>query len=795
MTMAGHDSDLTTGLQVVSARSGKDVNQASRINGTKELPSQAIWQENLTPAAVLELGLDPENPVYNLDFNDSLDLVDWDSCWDSCFSSAVGALEAYHESKDFDGERPEEEFLDSAFDVSASSCCPNTHDGFPEPEIQITSGQEPKTASQHNNVDTAELFFDDWSEFFGSSGSPSHDINGSLPASFDLPDNPSGLNFLQSLQLVGGETQPAMSPDVGYSTQQLPHPTSIGAIRGHESRRLVSDASPSTSRVASAGSSEPNPGNESHAELTNSRRHDKRDQGVATRRQSASPRTQRNRTYVENRAYTPLKQAPKTWDIFEYTKDGELDPSRLFSPEEIKRYLFDHPLHQGHRDLKESQLILRVHKTPASSAKKFPNGLRCRFKDCPMRTINQGQLLVVADELSVQYPDHDFFLNAAYFHLYCIERFLNFPEICAKLNVSAEGRNARKEEKRKNRFCLSLGQEESVVQDFVEANRSSNSQPITDRRRIGGNPWVAHLPRPVSEWLPSPDQSSLPYKGTLSHQLFLTKLHYGGRGRINLRKNREARAGYEGSNITRHLGDLKKEAKMRQYSRRHKNQNQLKTDPKTERWYRADDEAEEEEQHSEPSRPQRHQPPAVIGPNQAHGTKRDRDEPEGGQTLDQDIAQAHKKPRHHGSELKIKIPEYDPRRAERGIEIFEDPMDVFGDHEDVCMATTTGISPWTTPTPKSRPLQNSRSTPIYGLPSTISEDQSDHAIELELLAAQRRRRALEIEDAKEKEKELKLKLQKADRMKRARDEVFEDGDGANSKGKRRRVSYLQSAQT
>ena len=719
MTMAGHDSDLTTTLQVVSTRSEKDVNQASRMNGSKEPLSQESLQEYLTPAAILELGLDPDNPVYNLDFDDNLNIVDWNSC----FSSAVGALEPSQESNNFDDEHPEGEFSESAFNVSASSYCPNTHAGSPEPEVQVASEQEPSPASQDNNFDTAEIFFDDWSEFFGSSGSSSHDINGSLPGSFELPDNPSGLDFLQSLQLVGGETQPAMSQSVGHNTQQLPHSTSNGAIRGYESRTLPGDASSSASR-ASAESSEPSPGKENRAVLTNSRRNSKRDQGVATRRQSRSLRTQSNKTYVENRAYTPLKQAPKTWDIFEYTKDGELDPSRLFSPEEIKRYLFDHPLHQGHRDLTESQLKLRVHKTPASSAKRFPNGLRCRFKDCPMRTINQGQLLIVADELSVQYPNHDFFLNAAYFHLYCIEHFLDFPEICAKLNVSAEGRNARKEENRKNRFCFSLGQEEKVVQDFVEANRSSNSQTTTDRRRIGGNPWVAHLPRPVSEWLPSPDQSSLPYKGTLSHQLFLTKLHYGGRGRLNLRKNREQRAGYEGANITRHLGDLKKEAEMRQYSRRHKNQNKLKPDPKTERWYRTDDEVEEEE----------------------------------------------------------------ARRAELGIDEREVPMDVVGDHEDVCMASTSGISPRTTLTPKSRPLQNSPSAPIHGLPSTISEDQNDDAIELEILAAQRRRRALEIEDAKDKEKELKLKLQKADKMKRARDEGLEDGDGADSKGKRRRVS-------
>ena len=310
-------------------------------------------------------------------------------------------------------------------------------------------------------------------------------------------------------------------------------------------------------------------------------------------------------------------------------------------------------------------------------------------------------------ELSVQHPDHDHFLNAAYFHLYCIERFLNFPEICAKLNVSAEGRDARKEKNRKNRFRLGLSEEEKVVQDFVEANGSSNSQSASNIRVIGGNPWVAHLPRP------SPDQSSLPYRGTLSHQLVLTKLHYGGRGRINLRKNREDKAGYEGSNITRHLGDLRKEAELRQYSRTHKNQNRLK-------------------------------PP-----------------------------QAQKK-------LRQKIPKYQTRRAGLGTDEFVDPPDIDGDHQDVRMATPSETSPRTTRTPKSRPVQNHRYASIHGLPSTMSEDQSDDEIALEILAAQRRRRALEIEDAKDKEKELKLKLQKAEKRKRVE-------DGADSIGKRQRV--------
>lgn len=389
MTMAGQDSDLSGALEVLSTASQIDANQASWIMSTKELASQDSLLEWLTPAAILELGLDPGNPVYSLDFD--LGNLDWDSY---CPAAVDGsALEACQEPNDFGDDNREEESLQPSVDVSAaqpvsrsSVCSPNTHDGSPILEVQLSSGQEPSSASQYNTVGAAELFTKNWSDLFGSLDSPDHKINNSSPANFELPDNKSGLAFLQNLQLVGGETQPAMGLDVGYNLQRPPHATCHGGIQGYDSRRLASDEFSSEMRTVSARSSEPSPGNEKLAVLTNPRRYSKRYVGGAT-----------NKDYIENSAYTPLRQAPETWDIFEYTKDGELDPSRLFSPEEIKRYLFDHPLHQGHPNRKESQLKLRVHKTPASSAKRFPTGLRCRFKDCPMHTINQGQLLVIAD--------------------------------------------------------------------------------------------------------------------------------------------------------------------------------------------------------------------------------------------------------------------------------------------------------------------------------------------------------------------------------------------------------------
>ncbi|KAL9136870.1 MAG: hypothetical protein Q9175_001919 [Cornicularia normoerica] len=806
-TMAGHtsDPDPTPTQYVVSATSEIDVDQENGTKSTKEVPSQDSLQDECTPATALEFGLGLDYLVDYPDFENHPDHIEWDNY----FNLAVdgNAPKVSPEWNDFDDEDIEESFLESAFEtlaaqpeIRSSPYFPNTDYLPPMLQTQSASAQEP--ATQENTVDPAQMLapaFQDPSDLCVTSICPGPDLNGSLPEDFELPENPLGLDFLQNVQLNGSETQTAMCPDVGYNTQQLSDSTGKSAIQDW-------DGPSSVSRVVLAGSSEPNPQNESNAVLTNPRRLAKGYQGGATQRQPDRSRIQRNKRFIENSAYSPLCQAPKSWDIFEYTKDGEL-ASRLFSAEEINRFLFNHPLHAGHHRLKESSLRLRVHKTPASSAKRFPNGLFCRFDHCQMRTINQGQLLVVVDELSVQYPDHDPYLNAAYVHLWCIERYCNFREVCSRLNVSAKGRDCDYEEGRKNKFCLSL-EEERVVEDFVEACC------VNVRRGINENPWVANLgrcPDQQKNGCPHYVQPSLPYRGTLCHQLAVTKLHHGGRGRINLRQVRENRAGYMGASIIRHLGDLSKEAKLRTFSRAHRNQNQLKPNPKSRRHYRFD-EIEGEEQpdnsHFGPVRARTHQPSAIVS---SHGTRRNRDEGDDGQTLDQDIVQAHKRPRHG---LELKIPDWNLDQSS-GVE-FENMVDFDADHhgQDVCMTGTPGASPRTTLTPKSRRTpsqlqmittsrpQDGRFTTINGVRSTISEDESEGKIELEILAARKKRRTLEIEEAKDNEKECrlrKLKLQKAIGMKRAReerekgeeeaekDDDDDGGDGTEPKGKRPKV--------
>ena len=755
--MAAHASDPnpTCTQNLVSTTPEIDVSQERGTRFTQELPFDDSLQEEFTPATALDFALDLDYLTNLPVFNDDLNQIDWDDYHSSAVNET--SLEASQHANGLDGENPEERYLEPGFDASAaqpkSYHLPSfsyNHNGKAA-ATQIASTQEPNLIFQ-DAVDPEDLSvctIKDLSDPFGIFNPSGHDLNGPFPGDFELPDHTSGLDFLESLQILGGESKSAMSPDADYNIPELPLLTG---------KRAIQDGYSNADRVILARSSEPNLEAENRVVLTNPRKHFRGHQRI------------QRRHHIPNTAYTPLDQAPKKWNIFEYTRDGELDPSRLYSAEEINRFLFNHPLHSGHHNLKESQLKLRVHNTPAASAKRFPNRLRCRFKDCPMRTINQGQLLVMVDELSVQHPNHDLFLNAAYFHLWCMERYCNFEEICVNLDVSAKGRDARWEDRRKNRFCLG-SEEERVVEDWVEACRAHG------RRGFGRKPWVTHACPDQPNGCPHYDPPSLRYKGTLCHQLTVTKLHYGGQGRINLRKDREDRAGYEGANITRHLGDLGKEAELREFSRSHRNQNQLKLNPKTGRHYRVDGDKIKEKEQSGYSRPetnhqQTNEPPAVVSAYQARGKKRSRDEHCDGQTLKHDIVQTHKKARRHGPILN---------------------MPIWNDNQgqDFCPAGTPGISPRTTLAPNLQRThsqlqttatslrQDGRSVSITGLQWTTWEDESEGEIELAILAAQRRRRLLEIEDAKDNEKECrlrKLKLQEASKKKRSREEEDDETD-------------------
>jgi len=247
--------------------------------------------------------------------------------------------------------------------------------------------------------------------------------------------------------------------------------------------------------------------------------------------------------YQQNPIYTPLPNPPQPWDIFTYTLSGELDPAQLYTPTEITRYLLSNP----------HSLTLRIHRNPAKSRARFPTTLshRCRFTTCPAthNTINQGHACVAFDELSTTTPNHDPFLNAAYVHLYCLERFCDFPLICSTLPTVAETRKLPKEHRGVNRMGFASVAEEKAVTAFIANCRHATLS--------------AAYPRHDGAWR---------YEGTLCHSLAIIKLRSQMKGTIRQREARVLRAGYRGATMDSHLGDLEAEAEIRGKTRLHRNQ-------------------------------------------------------------------------------------------------------------------------------------------------------------------------------------------------------------------------------
>lgn len=282
-----------------------------------------------------------------------------------------------------------------------------------------------------------------------------------------------------------------------------------------------------------------------------------------------------NPNFKVNINYTPLSTKPRPWHIFTYTKHGELNPGNLFTAAEIQHYLWRHPLHEGSHDRRSSPLTLRIHRNPPASSDRYPanhGSHRCRFRECPANnnTIDKGQFIVMFDELSAIYPNHDPYLTAGYVHLYCLERFLDFPDICATLNVQTEKRRLGRETK--NLMRLDPEQVEEEADSFIGTCRES-------RRR---------QPDEYPSYKERSEVTGKPYEGTLTHRMHLAKLTNRS-GSINKQEAaREKAAGQKGGSLGSHLGDLVLATTLRQSTRKHTRQNQLVANPQQKRKYKGD---------------------------------------------------------------------------------------------------------------------------------------------------------------------------------------------------------------
>ncbi|KAH7360756.1 hypothetical protein BKA65DRAFT_493915 [Rhexocercosporidium sp. MPI-PUGE-AT-0058] len=112
---------------------------------------------------------------------------------------------------------------------------------------------------------------------------------------------------------------------------------------------------------------------------------------------------------------------------------------------------------------------LWIQTVPADSGRRYPSKTsdKCRFSCCPdsNRTIRKGDFRVAFDE----HPSNTFkdpFHNAAYTHLFCLEKYLDFPQICKNFDVRPDTRTL-KEGKNKMAITRDHKSMEDIVNDFV----------------------------------------------------------------------------------------------------------------------------------------------------------------------------------------------------------------------------------------------------------------------------------------------------------------------------------------
>jgi len=282
-------------------------------------------------------------------------------------------------------------------------------------------------------------------------------------------------------------------------------------------------------------------------------------------------RTRQTLDFYPRHVYTQ-GPTPESWgrmgkdNVFQYTPNSELKPGLLLSVEQLRFYLFEHPLHtdiHGRYNPRNSGLRLWLQRNPADSKRRYGHisTSRCRLSNCvaDLNLISQASYRVCFDERHLEQEDYNPMHNAGYCHLYCLEKFTDFPRICATLNVRVEDRVLRLEPGGKNRMMFSSIAETRICQDFINACQK-NQIPHTYSRQ--------------PHWR---------HEGSLCHMLAREKIAHEPKKVGEARIERGARACF-----SKHLGNLEIENADRWVSRRTNRGNKRK--------YESNDEEDDDEE-------------------------------------------------------------------------------------------------------------------------------------------------------------------------------------------------------
>ena len=162
--------------------------------------------------------------------------------------------------------------------------------------------------------------------------------------------------------------------------------------------------------------------------------------------------------------------------VFEYSMFGELKSPNRFQTwhwRAVKDFIYEHPVDSNRR------LTIWIQRTPTNCSWRYQTSRsgKCIFAQCPawqhglQGTITRGHIRVAFDEKYAAYGDQtDPYHCAAYAHLYCVERFLNLPEILTLPNIDVRVDTREIDWEPNGRFAGALTKDAALVaRRFISA--------------------------------------------------------------------------------------------------------------------------------------------------------------------------------------------------------------------------------------------------------------------------------------------------------------------------------------
>lgn len=209
-------------------------------------------------------------------------------------------------------------------------------------------------------------------------------------------------------------------------------------------------------------------------------------------------RTGKINQYIPMEHYDLIPMQNRTWRSgqheFQYNFNGAL-AGGPYTADKLQAFMLNRPQHLP-------SLTMWLQKAPADSGRRhmLGDGGVCLCAECPLRNLKQasirvGSVGVAFDEWTAMYPDMrlDPFQVSGYVHLYCLERFFDFPAIVACCDVRVDSRQFPSEPHGVFAGTYAGHPEGEVAEMFLQSVRAGHTPSRYPSRELFAREFGSHV--------------------------------------------------------------------------------------------------------------------------------------------------------------------------------------------------------------------------------------------------------------------------------------------------------------